>query len=201
MSAAQGFSVKWEPEKAQVSTSGDLGYTTGTYEFVSQGVTERGKYVTTWRKDAGEWKVTEDIFNASGPPAVSHLFKPPASVSWGPAPPGLPPGAKLAVLVGDPANPNPFVIRAQVPAGYRVPPHWHPTIENLTILTGTVALGMGETWDDRALTELPPSGYAVMPAESRHFFLAKTAATFQIHGVGPFAITYVNAADDPRQKK
>jgi ketosteroid isomerase-like protein/quercetin dioxygenase-like cupin family protein len=200
MSAAPGFSLQWTPAKAEVGAGGDLGYTTGTYEFAAGGLTERGKYVTTWKKQAGEWKVTEDIFNPSGPPPTQHVMVPPDGLTWGDPPPGLPAGGKVAVVSGDPSQPQPFVLRAQFPAGYKVPPHWHPTAENLTVLSGTVALGMGET-ADAAMTELAAGGYVVLPAEMRHSFLAKTAATIQIHGVGPFAITYVNPADDPRQKK
>jgi quercetin dioxygenase-like cupin family protein len=88
-----------------------------------------------------------------------------------------------------------------VPAGYTVPAHWHPTTENITVLSGTVALGMGDKTDPAAMTTLAAGGFAVLPAEMRHTFVAKTAATFQVHGMGPFAITYVNPADDPRLKK
>ena len=90
---------------------------------------------------------------------------------------------------------------AQLPAGYRIAPHWHPTTENVTVLAGTVALGMGEKYDELGLTNLEVGGFAALPADMRHFFVARTAATIQVHGMGPFAITYVNAADDPRNKK
>jgi quercetin dioxygenase-like cupin family protein len=93
------------------------------------------------------------------------------------------------------------VIRVQAPAGYRIAPHWHPTTENLTVLSGTVALGMGDKVEEQSMTNLNAGGYVVMPAEMRHSFLARTVATVQVHGVGPFAITYVNVADDPRQRK
>ena len=101
------------------------------------------------------------------------------------------------MLSGDPTKSGPFIIRAQVPAGYRVPPHWHPTDENLTILSGTVALGMGETFDETKMEATPAGGVVVLPAEMRHYFMARTAATFQVHGMGPFAVNYVNPADDP----
>jgi len=200
MSSAPGFSVSWTPARASVSASGDLGYTTGSYEFAAGGVTERGKYVTTWAKQAGAWMVTEDIFNPDGPPAVPHAAVAPDTLVWGEPPPGLPAGATVAVVSGDPTQAQPFVIRARMPAGYRVPPHWHPTTENITVLAGTVALGMGETWDEATMTSVPAGGYLVVPAEMRHAFMTRTAATIQVHGIGPFAITYVNPADDPRQK-
>ena len=204
MTSDPGFALSFEPSKAEVAASGDIGYTTGTYHSTMGGVKEAGKYVTAWKKQAdGQWKVMEDIFNADSSPAAQgpHVFFDASTIKWGDPPPSLPPGAKLAVVAGDPSQPGPFVIRAQVPAGYKVPPHWHPGVENLTILSGTVALGMGETWNDSGLQTLPAGSYASLPAEMRHFFLARTAATFQVHGTGPFVVNYVNPADDPSKAK
>ena len=203
MSSAPGFSLQFAPTRADVSASGDVGYTIGTYQMNTTGTPEKGKYVTVWKKQSdGQWKVTEDIFNADagGAAPASHVMVAPASITWGDAPPSLPPGARMAVLSGDPSKPGPFVIRAQVPAGYRVPPHWHPTDENLTILTGTVALGMGDTTDESTMQNVASGGLVVLPGNMRHNFLARTAATFQVHGMGPFAVNYVNASDDPRNK-
>ncbi len=70
----------------------------------------------------------------------------------------------------------------------------------MTVLAGTVAIGMGEKWDDAALKNLAVGGYASLPAEMRHFFTARSAATIQVHGDGPFAVNYVNPADDPQKK-
>jgi quercetin dioxygenase-like cupin family protein len=85
-----------------------------------------------------------------------------------------------------------------MPAGYRIPPHWHPVAEHLTIISGRIAFGMGDKFDAAAMKTLPAGGYAVMPPEMRHYLEAKTEAVLEVHGVGPFVITYVNAADDPR---
>jgi ketosteroid isomerase-like protein len=204
MAGAPGFDLSFAPTRAVVATSGDIGYTAGTYEMSMAGATEKGKYVTTWKKENGEWKVVEDIFNADSAPASAsgqHLLMTAKDVTWGDPPPSLPPGSKIAVISGDPTQAQPFVIRAQTPAGYRVAPHWHPGVENLTILSGTVALGMGEQWDDSKMTEIPAGGYASLPADMRHYFLSKTAATFQVHGMGPFVVNYVNPADDPSTKQ
>jgi len=162
---------------------------------------ELGKYVTIWKNVNGAWMVSEDVFNASAPPAYPHAMVTAASLTWGDAPPGLPSGGRFTVVSGDPTQPGPFVLRAEVPAGYRVPPHWHPTTENLTVLSGTVTMNMGETDDPATRTDLPAGGFVLLPAESRHTFAAKTKAAIQIHGMGPFGITYVNPADDPRNKK
>ena len=203
MMAAPGFSLSWTPSKAVVGAGGDLGYTVGTYEESSAGGTSKGKYVTNWKKVDGAWKVIEDIFNSDAAPASAagpHVMLAPGELKWGDAPPSLPPGAKMAVVQGDPTQAQPFVVRAQVPAGYKVAPHWHPGVENLTILSGTVALGMGETFDESKMTTVPVGGYASLPAEMRHYFMAKTASTFQIHGMGPFVVNYVNPADDPSKQ-
>ena len=205
MTAAPGFSLSWTPTKAEVGASGDIGYTAGTYQSTMGGVAEKGKYITVWKKQAdGAWKVTEDIFNADEAPkapAGTHVLMPATALKWGGAPPGLPEGARAAVVSGDPSQAQPYVLRAQLPAGYRIPPHWHPTMENITVLSGTVALGMGETFDEKAMQDVPAGGFASVPADMRHFFMAKTAATIQVHGMGPFGITYINPADDPRMKK
>lgn len=205
MSAAPGFALSWMATKAEVSSSGDLGYTTGAYEMTMGGISEKGKYVTAWKKQTdGAWKVTEDIFNADEAPkaaAGTHVMMPANAIKWGDAPPGMPAGMRAAVVSGDPSQAQPYVLRAQLPANYRIPPHWHPTMENITVLSGTVALGMGEKFEESAMQDVAAGGFASVPADMRHFFMAKTAATIQVHGIGPFGITYVNPADDPRMKK
>jgi len=123
-----------------------------------------------------------------------------SEVKWGDAPPNLEKGASFAVISGDPSTGGPYVIRLKMPAGYKVAPHWHPTAENITVISGTFALGMGEKFDAAALKELGPGGYGLMPAEMRHFAMAKTAVVVQVHGTGPFALTYVNPADDPSKR-
>ena len=196
MAATPGFSLTWTPASADVASSGDLAYTSGAYDMAG----EKGKYITVWRKVGGSWMVTADIFNADAMPATQHAMVAPNTIKWGDAPPSLPRGARIAVVSGDPSQPGPFVIRAQMPAGYRIAPHWHPGVENVTVLAGTVAIGMGEKWDDAALTNLAVGGYASLPAEMRHFFTTRSAATIQVHGEGPFAVNYVNPADDPSKK-
>jgi ketosteroid isomerase-like protein len=206
MSAAPGFSLSWMASDADVSTSGDIGRVSGTYQATIGGATEKGKYLVLWKKQAdGKWKVTDDIFNADeAPPAppTQHVTAAPASLKWGDAPPGLPPGAKMAVVMGDPSQAGqPFVVRAQMPAGYKIMPHWHPTTESITVLSGAVAVGMGDKFDEPAMQAVPAGGFASVPAEMHHFFMTKAASTIQVHGIGPFAIMYVNPADDPSKRQ
>jgi quercetin dioxygenase-like cupin family protein len=103
----------------------------------------------------------------------------------------------FALVSGDPTKAGPFVIRLKVPAGYKIAPHWHPTDENVTVISGTFAIGMGEKFDETKMKTLPAGGYAQMPAEMRHYAMAKTATVVQVHGVGPFVLNYVNPADNP----
>jgi ketosteroid isomerase-like protein len=203
MVATPGMSLTFAPTKANVSAAGDLGYTTGTYELKMNGGSEKGKYVNVWAKQTdGGWKVKEDIFNAnaSDAPATAQVLATSASLKWGAGPDVLPKGVSMAVVAGDPFKPGPYVLRARMPAGYRIMPHWHPTDENVTMLDGTAAIGMGDTWDAAKMTSVGAGALAVMPAQMRHYFLAKTAVTIQVHGMGPFALNYVNPADDPRAK-
>jgi quercetin dioxygenase-like cupin family protein len=127
----------------------------------------------------------------------SHVMTEGAQVKWGAPPPVLNKGAQFAVLSGDPGKEGPFVIRLRMPAGYKIAPHWHPTDEHVTVLSGTFSLGMGDTLDAKAAKPLAPGGYALMPAQMHHFAWTKNGATVQVHGMGPFMINYVNPADDP----
>jgi quercetin dioxygenase-like cupin family protein len=133
-------------------------------------------------------------------PAAAHVMLDAAQLKWGPAPAGLPAGAQVAVLDGDPAKPGAFAIRVRFPDGYTVPPHWHPTAENLVILSGTLMMGVGDKIDEPSMHGLAAGAYAKMPAKTNHYARAKGETTFQLYGMGPFSITYVNPKDDPRKK-
>lgn len=131
----------------------------------------------------------------------SHVMVGADEVKWGPAPPSLPPGAQFAVLEGDPSKAGgTYVIRAKMPDGYKVPPHFHPVTENVTVLEGTLLIGMGDKLDEAAGRQLTAGSFASMPKGVHHFAMAKGGAVIQVHGVGPFDITYINPADDPRKK-
>lgn len=129
-----------------------------------------------------------------------HVAVQPDSIKWSAAPPGLPPGAQAAVLKGDPTKAVPYVIRVKMPDGYKVPPHWHSTAENVTVIMGTLMIGKGEKFSAKDCEALPVGSFMSMPREMRHFAWAKGETILQVHGIGPFDITYVNSADDPRKK-
>lgn len=204
MMKAPGFDITWKATRADVAASGDLGYTAGTYAIsmntpAGSPMTEKGKYVTTWKKINGAWKVIEDAGGPDGPvPILSPpVVVPAADVKWMDGPPSLPKGAKLAVIVGDPSKPEAFTLRLQMPDGYRIAPHTHPTDEHVTVLSGVLRAAMGPTWDDKALGDFAAGSYANMAATMPHFVIAKGATVVQVHGIGPFVVNYVNPADDP----
>ena len=123
----------------------------------------------------------------------------PGEIKWMDAPPVLPKGAKIGVLYGDPFKSGPFVIRLMAPAGYKLPPHWHSQTENLTIVSGTLFLGSGDKMDPSHAHALKTGGYHYLPAKAHHYAFTKVATVVQIHGEGPFDITYVNEKDDPQK--
>lgn len=124
----------------------------------------------------------------------------PDQLQWTDGPPSLPSGAKLAVLEGDPTKEGPFTIRLMFPDGYRIPPHWHPSVEHVTVISGTFNLAKGEKADTSKGTALPPGSFFLLAPKSPHFASATGETVIQLHGMGPWGINYVNPADDPRKK-
>jgi hypothetical protein len=120
-------------------------------------------------------------------------------LQWGDAPPMLPKGAKLALLQGDPAKAGPFVMRLQLPKGYKVAPHSHSQTENVTVMSGTFMVGMGDKADAKTMKTMNVGAFGSIPAKTNHYAMAKTPVILQIHGEGPFDLTYANPADDPQK--
>lgn len=109
------------------------------------------------------------------------------------------PGAELAVVSGDPSKPGEFVIRIKLADGTKVPPHWHPTDEHITVMRGIFAVGTGILYDETKLEDMQPAMYALMPKNIRHFGLSKGESVVQVHGQGPFVVNWVNPADVPKK--
>ena len=131
----------------------------------------------------------------------AHSQVNPGNLKWGPAPPGLPRGAQAAVLAGNPDKSGMFTIRLRFPAGYAVPPHSHPAAEHVTVISGQLSLGMGPRVQPRRMAALVTGGFANAPARMAHYASTRSGAVIQITSQGPFAITYVNPADDPRRRR
>ena len=128
-------------------------------------------------------------------------FYGPETIEWKAGPAAIPPGAKMAVLEGDPTKEGPFVVRFQFPEGYHIPPHTHPKTERVTVISGTLFLAMGENLDRSAAKTLTAGTYGFWPAGMKHTAWSQGETVIQLHGIGPWQINYVNPADDPRNAK
>jgi len=128
----------------------------------------------------------------------SHITVLADQVQWKPAPASLPPGAQAALLEGDPSKPGLFTMRISMPDGYRIPPHSHPGVERVTVLSGSFYLGQGDRFDESAGKLMPAGAYTSMPPGMHHYAWAKGPTVVQISTIGPWGITYINPADDPR---
>jgi quercetin dioxygenase-like cupin family protein len=128
-------------------------------------------------------------------PAAARAQAP--ALTWGPAPAVFAPGAKMAVLQGDPGSTGLFTVRLEMPDGYRIAPHFHPTDESVTVISGTFLVGMGDSIDVAKALVLPAGGFVTPGANMHHWAVARGRTIVQVHAMGPFALTYVNAKDDP----
>jgi quercetin dioxygenase-like cupin family protein len=130
----------------------------------------------------------------SSPQAANPASDP----KWAPAPAALPSGAEIAVLQGDPHGDGMFTLRLKLPNGYTIPPHFHPTDEMVTVISGTLQLGMGDQVDVKKASTLKAGGFVTAAKGMHHYAIARGETIVQVHGQGPFAITYVHPKDDPR---
>jgi mannose-6-phosphate isomerase-like protein (cupin superfamily) len=148
------------------------------------------------RLAAGEPKKPAEV-KASAP---AHITTP-DTIKWAPAPPSLPAGAEVALLDGDMKREGSLATwRARVPDGWKVPPHFHPADEHVTVLQGALWMGMGDKFDESALHEVPTGGFHAVPKGVHHYAMAKGQTIYQVHAIAPWGITYVNPADDPSKK-
>ena len=127
-----------------------------------------------------------------------HTVLAPTEIKWGPAPPAMRPGAEAAVLFGDPSKAGLFAMRIKFPKGYVLPPHMHPVDEVVTVISGTSQLGMGDKADQSQTRSLPPGSFFFLPPGMAHYAFFDEETVIQLNPVGPWAVTYVNPEDDPR---
>ena len=132
--------------------------------------------------------------------AQSAGYDKPAALQWGPAPDAFPKGVQMAVVSGDPSKAEPFEVQLMMPSGYKIPPHFHPTDEVVEVKKGTFLVGMGDQFDSKKTAPMKAGDKATVPAEHHHFGMAKGKTIVDVKTTGPFAMTYVNAADDPRKQ-
>src|SRR5262249_8631710 len=126
-----------------------------------------------------------------------HGLTTPDNIKWGPPPPVFQSGAEFAVIQGDPMATGPYTVRLKRPDGYKIMPHWHPTTENVTVISGTFHLGTGTTFDDTKGADMPAGSFGFVGPHMNHYAWATGETIVQVHGMGPFKLTYVNPADDP----
>ncbi|HEX3319193.1 MAG TPA: cupin domain-containing protein [Terriglobales bacterium] len=125
----------------------------------------------------------------------------PDEIAWGPAPPFVEPEAQLAVLEGNPMGAaGDYTVRIKMPGGYKIAPHWHPKQENVTVISGTLKVGMGDKFDESKTQSFAAGSFAGIAPRMHHYAMADGETTIQIHGMAPLSITYVNPSDDPRNK-
>lgn len=147
----------------------------------------------------GAWQIAQAAAHHSAP--ANNIF-PADAIQYGPAPAFIPAGAQLAVLEGDPtASTGDFTIRLKMPDGYIIPPHWHPHRENVTVISGTFKVGMGDNFDQSKMASFGPGSFAYLDPDMHHYAMASGEVVVQVHGMSPVQFNYVNAKDDPSQKK
>lgn len=140
---------------------------------------------------------------AASSPAMgqARVFEGDKDLTWGAPPPGLPSGAELAVLDGDPGKAGAFTVRVKMPSGYKIMPHTHPTDEKLTIIKGDFQIGHGAKFDEKTMTMVKSGGFINLPTGHQHYAMCKSSCEVQINSMGPFVIDYVNPSDDPRKAR
>jgi hypothetical protein len=130
--------------------------------------------------------------------AHEHAFAAAKDLKWNDTP--ALPGAKLAVIEGPLNEAKPFILRIKFPADYKIPPHFHSAIEHVTVISGEFIMGLGEKFEQGKGTALKPGDVGIMQAKTPHYAYAKQATEVQVHGIGPWTLTFVNPNDDPRKK-
>jgi uncharacterized protein DUF4437 len=140
---------------------------------------------------------------AVSPSPGALLYTPANSVpqqfQWTKAPAAYPAGAEIIVMEGDTSKPGPFTLRLRFPDGFTVASHTHPVDERITVIQGTILLGMGPTGKKETAVEMPTGSFFLIPSMTQHYVWAKGVTIVQSNGVGPTALVYVNPADDPRK--
>ena len=205
--------LTFTPTKIEVvspTVATDYGTYTLTADTPDGKITDRGNYTTIWHKVGGKWLIAVDapvsttpmpmpgaaVAGAgAGAAAVAYApdvrFVAHSNISWSDfTPPGFNPGAKLAVINGDPNKPGEYTVRLMFPAGYKFPVHFHPGAENLTVVSGTFQLGMGDTADYSAVKNYTDGDFIYIPPRHAHFGGngASGPTVVQLHGQGPFQI-------------
>jgi hypothetical protein len=136
---------------------------------------------------------------ASWGQAGGHRMISPGDLKWSDVP-SLPAGAKIAIIEGPMSEAVPFTVRLKFPPNYRIPAHWHPAVERVTVLSGTFHMGVGDKLDPQQSMPLTPGSIMLLQPKTNHFAWNTEEVIVQLNGTGPWGITYVNPSDDPRKQ-
>lgn len=124
----------------------------------------------------------------------------PEDMNWQPFP-AFPSEVRLVVLIGNPAEAAPYVIRVKVPHDIKLMPHKHPEDRVYTVMSGIFFIGIGEVFDSDKLEAYPPGTVIVLPGDTSHFHWAKSGEYItQVTAIGPLGLEYINPKGDPRKK-
>jgi ketosteroid isomerase-like protein/quercetin dioxygenase-like cupin family protein len=197
------FKVHWTPtwiDVASPKVATEYGTYTESYDTPNGKTTDAGNYVTIWHKVNGKWRVALDAPVSTVPIPEAAPSTPPMDPStmemhsanglvWGDlTAAGFAPGAKVTVLQGNPGGTGGFVLRLQFPDGYQIPLHWHPNGENVTVVSGSLSLGMGNAFDASALHTYGPGDFVYLAPHQSHYGQAHGPTIVQVNGRGPFVI-------------
>lgn len=194
-----GLLLHWIPTRIEVTsptTAVEYGSYTESFDSPGGKMHDVGNYVVFWRKISGRWRIQLDAPSTTTPlPATmpaeqsAMVARDHDALTWTDfAPPGFPPGGKIAVLHGDPFSAGPFVLRLRLPDGYQIPVHWHPTGEYLTVISGGARFGMGNRVDIAAAQAFTPGDFVFIPPRQPHFGQVVGETVLQINGNGPFVL-------------
>lgn len=144
----------------------------------------------------------EDAVKPAAATIQKHIMIAPEDIKWEQCPPFLPPGGLCATIEGNPQTPNAlFTIRSKLPDNYKIPAHYHPTDEHITVISGTFKMGLGKKVDEKSMRAMAAGSFMVMPKDTPHFASTSGETIVQVHAMGPMIFTYVNPEEDPGTHK
>jgi quercetin dioxygenase-like cupin family protein len=124
--------------------------------------------------------------------------RPAGLTEWQPS--KLMPGVFYMSLLGEGTKPGVYVYRVRAPDGFRIPPHWHTQTMHLTVLSGTLHLGMGEALDSSQARPYAAGSFLVLPAGMRHLEWFEGDTVVHVETEGPIETVFVNPGNDPRNR-
>jgi quercetin dioxygenase-like cupin family protein len=129
---------------------------------------------------------------------AEHIMLDPSELVWNDVP--ALPGVKISVIEGPLNQSVPIMFRLKFPPNFKVPPHWHPGIEHITIISGTLHMGIGDVFDASKTRALKAGSISIMQPGTHHYVWTEEETIGQVHSIGPWSVNYINPADDPAKK-